>query len=250
MHFALKTGLALFFCALIAGPLPAEAQPEDTDHRGQGSISVIGEASATAAPDMAVVRFAVATRNEDPEAARSANAEAARETMDQVRAIIEDERRMRMESLRLEPMREYDPKKNRSIEKGFEAVRDIAVEVEDFEKLPTLVARIVQKGANRLRGVTYELKNKESVRNDALVQAVLNARQKAMLMAEIVDVSLGRVIRISEQGTGPSPPMLMEHRMESMAATRAAAPEPASYSPGEIEVRVQVDVTFALEPRR
>ncbi len=225
------------------------AQEELAERQSRGTISVIGEATASALPDMAVVRFSVVTRNQDPEKARSANAEAAKAAMDVVRELIEDERRMRLESLRLHPRHEYDPQTQRSREQGYEAIRDIVVEVEDLEKVPLLVARIVQKGANRLNSVSYELQNQENVRNDALVQAVLNARQKATLMAEIVGASLYRVTRIAEQGTGPPAPVMRQERMESMAVSKSAAPEPDAYSPGEIEIQVQVDVTFALNTR-
>lgn len=242
-------GLLMVCLGMLALWYPASAQQEFTERQSQGTISVIGEATGSAPPDMAVVRFSVVSRNQDPEKARSANAEAAKAAMDVVRELIEDERRMRLESLRLHPEQEYDPETRRSREQGYEAVRDIVVEVEDLEKVPELVARIVQKGANRLNSVSYELRNQENVRNDALVQAVLNARQKATLMAEIVGTSLGRVTRIAEQGTGTPAPVMRQERMERMAVSRSAAPEPDAYSVGEIEIRVQVDVTFALNTR-
>lgn len=249
MKVFMKTGLLSVFLGVLAISNPALGQQEFTERQTQGTISVIGEAAASAPPDMAEVRFSVVTRNEDPEKARGANAEAAKSAMDVVRELIEDERRMRLESLRLHPRHEYDPETRRSREQGYEAVREIVVEVEDLEKVPELVARIVQKGANRLNSVRYELRNQENVRNDALVQAVLNARQKAALMAEIVGASLGRVTRIAEQGTGPPTPFMRQGRMDTMAASESAAPEPDAYSPGDIQVRVQVDVTFALNTR-
>ncbi len=246
MKLSTITGLLLVCLGMFALWRPALAQQEFTERQAQGTISVIGEATASAPPDMAVVRFSVVARDQDPEKARSANAEAAKAAMDEVRELIEDERRMRLESLRLHPRHEYDPQTRRSREQGYEAIREIVVEVEDLAKVPELVARIVQKGANRLNSVRYELRNQENVRNDALVQAVLNARQKAALMAEIVGASLGRVTRIAEQGTGPPTPFMRHERMDTMAVSKAAAPEPDAYSAGHIEVRVQVDATFAL----
>lgn len=243
----LKSSLLLLICMFIAAPRPADAQPEEKAGQEDRTVRVYGEATAQAAPDMATVRFAVVTRNKEPEAAREANAEAARAAMDAVRTLIEDEKQMRMESLRLQPDREYDPEKNRYIERGYEAVRDVVVTVENLDTLPALVTRIVQEGANRLHGVSYELKHQDAVRNEALKKAVRNAREKAKLMAETLDAAIGDVLRISEQDTGGPRPLMRSERMETMAAARSAEPEPASYAPGEIEVQVKVDVTFALE---
>ena len=211
------------------------------------TISVSGEGLVRVEPDQAVVRFGVATRDEDPEEARRRNAEAARDALNAVRALGIDERKIRLETLQLQPVREYNPETRRSEDKGYEALRELVVELDDLEKLPEVVARVVQRGANRLNGVSYDLADRSSIRNQALQEAVVNAREKAQLMATALGSSIGTVLRIQEQSFDFPRPM-PQFRMEAAVMNKAdAAPEPEAYAAGEIEVRSTVQVVFALE---
>ena len=225
--------------------IPADAAGQRVERR-YGTVTVLGEATADAVPDQATIRFGIVTRAEDPEEARRLNAEAARRAMNEVRALVPDERKIRLESLRLQPAREYDPDTRRYIDLGFEAIRDVVVEVEDLDELPTIVARIVQQGANRLHSVTYELENQDMVLNLALERALLNAREKASLMANTLGAGLGRVLQIEEQPGSTPGPVVRQAMMETMAASKVADPEPEAYAAGELEVRAVVEVVFAL----
>ena len=239
------SSFALIVCLLAVKSQEASGQIQRIEER-YATITVVGEGIARVSPDKAVVRFGIVTRDEDPEEARRKNAEASRAAMNVVREIIEDDSEMRLENLRLEPAREYDPENRRWVDLGFEAVRDVVVDVRDLDQLPTLVARVVQSGANRLHSVTYELEDQDEVRNMALERALNNAREKATLMASVLGNSIGRVLRISEQGAGMPIPIMRDAMMESYAMAKAAEPEPEAYAPGEIEVRSNVEVVFAL----
>lgn len=234
--------------ALVLVGLLSRAVPDTNAQVVQerySTIRVIGEATASAAPDKATLRFGIVTLHEDPEEARRLNAEASRRAMNVVRTLIDDERRLRLESLRLQPAREYDPEGRRYVDLGFEAVRDVVVDVRDLEVLPTLVARIVQEGANRLHGVSYELQDQDEVQHVALERAIDNARAKAEIMASALGVVVGRVLTVAEQDGGRPIPLMRDTMME-YAAARAAEPEPEAYAPGDIEVRKTVEVVFAI----
>lgn len=214
------------------------------DRQDRRTIEVSGEATVRVEPDMAVVRLGVVSHDEHPEEARRLNAEAAREALNAVRELGVEERLIRMETLRLQPRRVYDPEHRRHREEGFEAVRVIVVELEDLELLPTLIAEVVERGANRLEQVRYDLRDRSGPRNEALRDALTNARENARLMAETLDVELGRVVRISEQQLSvPYRALRLDGRLDMEAAT----PEPEAYAPGEIEVEATVQVIFELE---
>lgn len=234
----------VLFAGLLV--LPVHAQDMDHDTARPRLVSVSGEGLVRAEPDQATVRFGVVTRADDPETARQRNAEAARNAMNVVRDLGIDERKMRLETLRLDVAREYDPETRRHKEVGFEAIRQVVVEVGNLDDLPTLVARIVQQGANRLDGVAYELKNRDEARDEALRKAVLDAREKAQLMASTLGETLGHVHSISEQSYNFPRPML-QLESAAMAMSKDAMPEPEAYAAGEIEVQVNVQVVFVLQ---
>lgn len=231
----------LFACGLVLSSTPAQAQDD-----ARRTVSVSGEGTVRAMPDQAVVRFGIVTQAEEAEAARSQNATEARNAMNAVRELGIPEEDMRMETLRLQPQREYNRKKQTYEEKGFEATRQVVVELDTLDVLPQLIARVVQQGANRLEGVDYQLSNEDEVRNEALRSAAQAARQKAQLLTESLDTSLGDVHQISEQSFNyrtESQPRMMKM---SEAAQADAEAEPEAYAAGEIEVSAQVQVVFEL----
>lgn len=231
---------ALVLSMMLVAPSTVAAQ--DNDRR---TVSVSGEGVYRAEPDMAVVRFGVVTRADDPEEARRQNAAAAREAMNVVRELGIEERQIRMEALRLQPRRVFVQETRRWEEQGFEAVREVVVRVHDIDLLPDVVTRVIQRGANRLNQVSYELENREHARNEALRSAVENARGKAELMTSVLGAQLGPIRTISEQQFDFPRPMYRAMEMAAVADS-PAAPEPEAFASGEIEVRATVQLTFDI----
>lgn len=231
----------LLLTALVA--LPSRAQQPDPPPR---TVSVTGEGTVTAMPDMATVHFGIVTRAETPEAARERNAEASAAALNAVRALDVPDRRIQMEGLQLQPAREYDPETRRYEDVGFEAIRTVVVELHDLETLPVMITRVVQAGANRLQSVSYGLQDRDQVRNDALREAVRNAQAKARLMAETLGETVGEPLQISEQSLSFPVPMYRGLQEAAMMAKDAAEPEPEAYAAGEIEVKANVQVVFRL----
>ena len=212
---------------------------------GGRTVTVSGEGTARAAPDEATVRFGVVTEAQTAEAARSQNAEASSRAMNAARELV-DEDQIRLETLRLQPRYDYSGDERELI--GYEAERTAVVEVDDLDVLPRLVARVVERGANRLEGISYDLSDRASVRREALREAARDARDKAQTLAQSLDVSVGEVVQISERDYDAPQPRFRA-RATAGDAEQAATPEPDAYAPGEIEVSADVQVTFALEER-
>jgi hypothetical protein len=238
----LLVALALFLLA----PMPTHAQ--DATDASSRVVSVSGEGTARAVPDRATVRFGVVTEGEAPEAVREANARAAERALNAVRDLGVAESKIQMQQLTLRPLREYDREARRYEERGYEASRTLVVELDDLDVLPALVARVVQQGANRLSGVSYDLQDREAVRAEALREAATNARAKAALLAETLGASLGPVQSIREQSFSfPRPMASLDLERTAQARSAQNAPSPDAYAAGEIEVSATVQVSFRLE---
>jgi hypothetical protein len=228
-------------CVLLAAPVHAQSPADD-----RRVVRVSGESTVSVSPDRATVRFGVVTRAPTAEDARRQNATAAKSAMNTVRELGVPDEKMRMEALRLQPRREYNPDTKTHEQKGYEATRQVVVELERLEQLPRLVTRVVQRGANRLEGVQYGLQDRTTPRNEALRQAASAARDKARLLATTLDAALGDVLQIEEQSFGfdePSPRVDMQYAK----AAADAEPEPDAYAAGEIDVRATVQVVFSLQ---
>lgn len=231
--------VALLTAFALMAASPATAQPD-----APRTVQVSGEGTVTAQPDEATVRFAVVSNAETAEAARSQNADASARAMNAVRDLDVPDDQIRMETLQLRPRREYNPETRRHEEKGYDATREVVVEVSDLDRIPELVARVVQEGANRLRGIQYGLSNRQEIRNEALREAATAAQTKAHILAETLGAQLGPVHSISEQSV--SVPVPRVQMAMARAESAQAAPEPDAYAAGTIEVSASVQVVFSL----
>lgn len=231
--------------ALLLMPAAAHGQAPSAD--AARTVTVAGEGTVRVVPDQATVRFGVETEGEDPEVVRQENAAAGRRALDAVRERGVPEAKIRLTALSLRPVRAYNRRTQKQEDRGYRAVRTLVVELTDLDLLPGIVAAVVQQGANRLDGVEYGLQDRDAVRNDALRAAAEAGRAKAALLAETLGATLGLVRTISEQRVEfPRPMMRMEMARAEGAARADAAPEPAAYAAGEIEVTASVQLTFTL----
>ncbi len=213
----------------------------------QQTVSVSGEGIVKVEPDLVTVRFGVVTRDDDPVKARQLNEEAAGNALNAVRALDVEERKIKVTVLQLNELREFDRERRRQIPAGFEATRQVVVELDDLDKLPAMIAQVTQHGANRLFGLSYDIQDREQAQNDALRKAAANAREKASVLTAALDVELGRVLRIQEQSFRfPGPVAVRAMTTEQMdAAMDMGSPE--AYAAGEIEGRAQVQIEFLIE---
>lgn len=219
------------------------AQTNDQRH----TISVSGEGIVKVEPDLVTVRFGVVTRDDDPVKARQLNEEAAGDALNAVRALGVEERKIKVTVLQLNEIREFDRERRRQIPAGFEATRQVVVELDDLDKLPALIARVTQHGANRLFGLSYDIQDREHVQNDALRKAAANARDKAKILTETLQVTLGKVVRIQEQSFRFPGPIAVRAMAAEQVDAAMDMGRPEAYAAGEIEVRAQVQIEFLIE---
>lgn len=220
------------------------AQAQETTS-AQRQVRVVGESTVTTAPDQATVRFGIVSQAETAEEARAKNATASKNAMNTVRELDVPDEKMRMDALRLRPQREYNPQTETREKTGYKASRQVVVTLSDLAQLPRLVARVVQEGANRLEDIEYGLSDRTEARNEALKEAARSARDKADLLAEALNATVGSVQQIEEQSFGVDQPSPRVEQYAKSAQDRAA-PEPEAYAAGEIEVSATVEVTFGL----
>ena len=208
-------------------------------------ISVTGKGKVTSPPDVATIRFNVVTRDADPETARAANAEASKQALNTIRNLGVDEDKIQLDHLSLAPLREWDQEKRRHIDIGFEVNRGVLVELDDLDLVPTVVAQIVQSGANRISRVGYSLSNDDEAQVNALARAVENARDKATVMLSALNESLGKVVEVREQSVHPPTPIVRAYAATAVEKSSDSSPE--AYAPGLIEVTAQAVVTFEIQ---
>jgi uncharacterized protein YggE len=225
---------ALAAIALLAATVPAAAQL-----KVERSITVAGEGSVAAAPDMALVRAGVTTQGKTAKAASEANNVAMAKVLTALDAAGIAAKDVQTAHFAIYPQRDYpqrDSRQNDGRITGFQASNQVSVRVHAVDKVADVLDRIIAAGANEISGIQFTVAKPSKLLDDARIAAVEDARRKAEVLAKAAGVRLGRATVIAEEGAAPPRPMVMR------AAQAASTP----IAVGEQTLRIAVTVTYEL----
>ena len=230
----LKLICSLLFLVMLSSP-PAFAQqasePPQVVASGEGSIKVV--------PDRAWITIGAESRSKVSKEAQQRNAEAMTAVQQKIYSfgIAKDAVRTTAIDLQLE----FDYANGRQTPRGYVARNTIEVRVDDLSKIGDVIDAVVASGATTLHGLRFDVKDRASLQQTALQNAVKDGMAKAQALASGAGRSIDRILRIEEQfvGGGPEPMVRQMSMVKADASTPVAA--------GEIEIRAQVRVSVAIK---
>jgi len=204
-----------------------------------------GNASVMAVPDQAIVRLGIVRQAASAQAAQEQANVAAREILNAVEKAGVPPNQIQTARLVLTPI--YAPRNPDSRDAprivAYNATNTISVRLENLSIVGTVIDAGLKAGANQIEGVGFALRNDLPSRQQALKQAVEEARSKAQTMAEALRVNLVEVLEVSEGGVS------IVDRVEPVFASRAAAATETPVSPGQIEVRASVTIRYRISSK-
>lgn len=206
-------------------------------------IIVTGEGRISAVPDMATITLGVRE-----------NADTAKEAMGQVTASVSailaeldalGVAQMDRQTSRffLNPVYNNYQSSNGDNPRrvtGYEAGNAVTVTVRDLAKLGEMLDAVIDIGANDFNGLSFGLQDPKPALARARRAAVADAVARAEQLAQAASVTLGSVLRMTENSQGAAP-MAME-----MAAMRSGTAD--AIAGGEVDIRAQVTMVFAIVP--
>jgi uncharacterized protein YggE len=209
------------------------------------TIIVTGSGDVSAAPDRAAVNLgAVAEAKQAIEAQKQLNQIMQRVVKDIKAMGIADEK-IRTDRLSLYPVysnpgrkTDQEPEAPRIV--SYRATNTVRVQVDDLERVGSVIDAGITAGANQLANLSFELRDDGKYRQQALKLAAQEARVKAEAIAAAMNLQLGEVVEIREEGA----------RMPYSNERKYAAPASAAtqIQPGQIEVSAGVSIRFKLNP--
>lgn len=142
---------------------------------------------------------------------------------------------------------------------GFEALRNITVKVEDFSLIWKITEYAFNKAQiSKIDGITYDILNKSSARAEAGELAVKDAQDKALGLANGLNLELGRPENISfGEISSDMPRMLPLVETKELPVSRASknleendnTPTTPTYKPDTVRVSSTVYVTYPLKEK-
>jgi uncharacterized protein YggE len=118
----------------------------------------------------------------------------------------------------------------------------VDVTVRDVAKLGDVLDKAVAAGANNIYGVSFSVDDPTKLQGLARANAIADAKARAQDLAGLTGVTLGDVISVSEVIGSPGP--VFAAAVEARAYSAAA---PVPIQTGELEVSMNVQVTYAIK---
>jgi uncharacterized protein len=227
----LRTILLLSGVLLVAAAIAGVAQPRlgrsATPSAGT-VITVIGNGSVDATPDRASFNFGVTSQGATAAEALSRNASEARSIVDALKKSGVDPSDIQTTQVSLWPQ----TSSNGTRIVGYQASNSVQITA-GLGRSGALVDAAVHAGANNVDGPTLDTADKSSLYDEALKQALGDARGKAQALADAAGLTLGAALKVNEGGSSV-PPVPM------YAAARDATSVPIEAGTQQIQASVTV----------
>ena len=241
MH-AIARPVAAAFAALmiVAAPAIAEERIPTLNASGEGFVMVV--------PDIAIVSIGVTSRADTARAALDQNNADTAAVIGTIREAGVADKDIATSGFSVSPV--YEERPPRADESGaivempkivgYQVSNEVRVTVRDIGASGALLDKVVSAGANQISGIAFDVANPQAPSDEALKNAIADARRKAVLMAEAAGVRIVRVLDVSGGGGFP-----MFARAEAMAFDSAGAP-PVPVMPGEARVQANANIVFEI----
>lgn len=229
--------VSLFALGLV-GTAPLAMAADET-----GRITVTGEGSVSAVPDMAVMSFGVLKSAPSARQAMDAANKALAEAIKGFKDKGIEARDIQTSGFSVSPQFDYSSKNGAPPKlTGYQVSNMLTVRIRDIASLGKILDDAVTDGINSGGSLTFRNSKAKDLVAEARKAAVADAIAKAKALTEAAGVTTGDVLSISEDMAPPPPGPVM--RM-AMAKEADSAPVEA----GENDYHARVTVTFALRQK-
>ena len=236
------TALAIITLSLVPCTYGQSISAEDST---VPTLTVRGNAEMSATPDQAVVQLGAVAQSKNAKDAQEQVNRTVGAILTAIKAAGISEQNISTAELTLVPVHERINRTDQQVNLprivGYTATNVVRVEVNEIGKIGDVIDAGISAGANRLEGLYFELQDDTFLRQKALQQAALNARQKAESIADALNLHLGRILQISEEGLQTVRPQFRAPRLAMAVA------ESTPVAPGQIKVSASVVIGYQIE---
>jgi uncharacterized protein YggE len=226
---------------VTGNPLSPALQAEPVLPR---TITVVGEGKVKIKPDIAQINIGIEIVGDTVQAASSQAAD----TMDTVLATLTaqgvDQKDIQTSGYNVWVERPYGPE-GPTGDTLYHVNNNVSVTIRDLDSVGTILDAAIEAGANSIYGVTFSVADPSGLMSEGREKAVADARSKAEELAELNNVTVGEVISISEVIAAGGSYAGGFRGLPAAAEMGGGGGGPIS--PGELEMMVQLQITYAIQ---
>lgn len=205
-------------------------------------LSVDGRGTGTVTPDMARLSIGINSFARDAAKAQNDNARIANEIQNALRNLGIEEKDMKTVNYSFYPTYQTDQNHRNEIN-GYKADNTLSVTVRNIDLTGKVIDAALSSGANKINDLEFTVADKQSVKKEALQNAIRDARGKA----EIIAQGLGKRI-VGIQNVSESTDELEGRRFYSFAKIAAAdnASGSTPVQPGDLKATANVHIDYII----
>jgi uncharacterized protein YggE len=220
----------------------AAQRPEAAAQQATTPVLVVnGNSEVLAIPDQALVRLGIVRQAAVAQTAQEEANSVAQEILSAITKVGVAQKDIQTARLVLSPV--YSPRGTDQKIVSYNATNTVSIRLDNLALVGSVIDAGLKGGANQLEGVQFLLRNELPSREQALKEAVQEARGKAQAMADALHVNLAEVIEASEGGVSVVP------KMQTSLSVAGAAAASTPVSPGEISIRASVTIRYRITPK-
>lgn len=162
-------------------------------------MTLQGEGSVMAEPDIAVVTLGVQTVDKDLKIAQSNNSQVINNIISMLKDMGINESDIKTYSYNIR--KKYDYINGEQIDKGYEVEYILEITIRNIQQVGEVVDTAVENGANVIRGISFDVEDISNYYLQALNLALADAIEKAESMSIKLGVKIDQIpIKIVEEG--------------------------------------------------
>jgi uncharacterized protein len=229
--------IAFFLFTKLAGPIPFFVSNVNTNKTDTFAVS--GEGKVEAKPDIATVMVGITTQGNTVQAAQ----DQMNTTISKVSAAIKKlgvaDGDIQTQNYSINPNMDFQTGTQKIT--GYSASTNLLIKVQKLDTVNQIIDSATQNGANQVGNVTFDVKDKQKLEDQAREKAVADAKNKAQQASRTAGFQLGRIITYTESNGidgGPRPMM--------MQTADSAKNAPTSVEPGSSEIKIIVNLGYEI----
>jgi uncharacterized protein YggE len=253
-----------------AGPAAAQVgQPTMEVAPGNSLLTVSAEGRSFREPDMAVFSAGVTTQGSTAAAALEQNSRAMTQVIAALRRAGIAERDIQTSNLSISPVY-ADPNRDAMMAArvsgqpyvppppeqqvpriiGYQASNNVSVRQRDLDEFGTVIDTLAAAGANQINGPMFQMDDPDPALNEARLDAVKSARERAELYAQATGLRIVRILSMTEGGGYYGPPPVVFARAAAAASPgTGAAGRDADDSASDRALRARSTLAVRSFPR-
>ena len=225
----------LFFVLALIAALPVIAQQNSE----RSVVNVTGEGIVKVEPDEVLIKSRIEHEGNSAAEVKKQNDEVVNKVIKYLKAQGIDDKNINTEYVNLNKRYDYNDKTY-----SYVANQAISIRLENLKDYEKIMKGLLENGLNRIDGIQFKSSEMEKYEKEARKLAVLDAQSRAKELAQPLGQDIGKAVSISEMDYNSFQPV---YRMDEAVEMSAAKDGQQTIAPGELEIKIKVNVGFELK---